>query len=58
MITPTARPQRKLRSTAAGDKRACDLRAKYVEGYEAGRAATVAQWADHLRRMNVALRAK
>lgn len=34
---------------------ACDLRVQYVEGYEAGRAATVAQWADHLKRMNAAL---
>jgi len=37
---------------------ACDLRVQYVEGYEAGRAATVAQWADHLKRMNAALMAR
>jgi hypothetical protein len=36
---------------------ACDLRVQYVEGYEAGRAATLAQWADHMKRMNAALRA-
>ena len=34
---------------------ACDLRVQYVEGYEAGRAATVAQWADHMKRMAQAL---
>lgn len=31
------------------------LRVQYVAGYEAGRAATVAQWADHMKRMNDAL---
>jgi hypothetical protein len=36
---------------------ACDLRVQYVEGYAAGRAATVAQWADHMKRMNEALMA-
>jgi hypothetical protein len=34
---------------------ACDLRVQYVQGYKAGRDATVAQWADHLKRMNAAL---
>ena len=34
---------------------ACELRVQYVVGYEAGRAATVAQWADHMKRMNDAL---
>lgn len=33
----------------------CDLRVQYVEGYEAGRAAAVAQWADHMKRMAQAL---
>ena len=34
---------------------ACNLRVQYVAGYEAGRAATVAQWGDHLKRMKAAL---